>query len=332
MSNRFALCLPSTGIRDYLELARYADDAGVDGIFTIESRLTGDAITPLAAYAAATTRIRVGAGGLPIWIRNPALIAQTFATLDMLAPGRVVLGLSAWWDPLASRVGVHRQKTVRVMREMVEALRLLLAREEPVTYEGSYVKLHEVYLDHDGHGAHDVKIYIGAVGPQLLRLATNIADGIVLNGGHTVEATRREVDVIRQEASAIGRPFEEIELVKMLRIRVSDSKTQAVAEHKPLVARYIAEQPHISQTSGADPTLLVALQSFMSWPSTDEQVSRGAALIPDELVESLGCYGDEDEARSRLNEYVAAGITTPLVAPDTEPYMRRAVDLLLDGW
>ena len=61
----FALCLPSTGIRQYLPLARYADDAGVDGIFTIESRLTGDAITPLAAYAAATARIRIGGGRTP---------------------------------------------------------------------------------------------------------------------------------------------------------------------------------------------------------------------------------------------------------------------------
>ena len=328
----FALCLPSTGIRQYLPLARYADDAGVDGIFTIESRLTGDAITPLAAYAAATERIRIGAAGLPVWIRNPALLAETFATLDLLAPGRVVLGLSAWWDPLASQVGVPRESTVRVMREVVEALRLLLARKEPVTYDGHHVRLRDVYLDHDQAGGHDVKIYVGAVGPQLLRLATRLADGIVLNAGSPVEETRRQVAVIRREAVSIGRSFDEIELMKLLPIRVTDDKRAAIREHKPLVARHIAEQPHLAEMSGAEPELLESLRGIMSWPSKAEEAARGAELIPDDLVERLGCYGSEDEVRRRLNEYIDVGVTTPLIAPDTEPSMRRATELLLQGW
>ena len=330
--NRFALCLPSTRIRDYLDLARYADQHDVDGIFTVESRLTGDAITPLAVYASATKRIRVGAAGLPIWIRNPALLAETFATLDLLAPGRVVLGLSAWWDPLASQVGIERSKTVSVMSEMIEALRLLLAREEQVTFDGYHLWLRDVFLDHDGVGGHAVKIYVGAVGPQLLRLATRLADGIVLNAGSSVEETRRQVAVIREEAALIGRPFDEIEIVKLLPIRVTGDKRSVIAEHKPLVARYIAEQPHLAEMSGAGPELLESLRSIMSWPSTAGEAARGADLIPDHLVEQLGCYGTEGEVRRRLNEYVDAGVTTPLIAPDTEPSMRRACELLVEGW
>ena len=69
-----------------------------------------------------THRIKVGSGVISMWTRNPALIAQTFSTLDDLAPDRIMLGLGAWWEPLASKVGVRRERPLTAMREIVEVL------------------------------------------------------------------------------------------------------------------------------------------------------------------------------------------------------------------
>ena len=77
----------------------------------------------MAAFAAVTERIKVGAGVVNNWTRNPALLASTFSTLDDLAPGRIILGLGAWWEPLASKVGVDRRKPLPAMRETVAAVR-----------------------------------------------------------------------------------------------------------------------------------------------------------------------------------------------------------------
>ena len=214
LPNRFGITLPGAGVRDHLELARYADRVGVDSIWVIETRLTTDAISPLAVYASATERIRLGAGVLPLWTRNPALIAQTFATLDMLVPGRMILGLGGWWEPLASRTGAVRKKPLRAMREVVESVRSLLAMNEPVTYQGEYVHMDRLYLDHGGTSPHDVKIYIGAVGPQMLRLAGRIADGVVLNSNHTVDAVRRAVEEIKKGAELAGRSLDDVDRVK----------------------------------------------------------------------------------------------------------------------
>ena len=71
---------------------------------------------------------------------------------------------------------------------------------------------------------------------------------------------------------------------------------------------------------------------MMSWPSSESEAIRAADLIPDGLVESLGCYGDRQEVRARIREYLAAGVTMPLLVPDNITYMRRAVDLMLEGW
>ena len=116
-------------IRTGIELARRAEAAGFDAVWQADSRLVRDAVVPMAAFAAGTERIRIGSGVIDIWTRNAARLASTFSTLDDLAPGRILCGLGAWWDPLATKVGIDRAKPLRVMREVVAAVRGLLANE-----------------------------------------------------------------------------------------------------------------------------------------------------------------------------------------------------------
>ena len=92
-------------IREAIEYVRYAEDRGFEAVWQAESRLVREATVPMAAFLAETARIKVGAGVVNNWTRNPALLASTFSTLDDLGPGRVILGLGAWWDPLAAKVG-----------------------------------------------------------------------------------------------------------------------------------------------------------------------------------------------------------------------------------
>ncbi|HSJ91323.1 MAG TPA: LLM class flavin-dependent oxidoreductase, partial [Ilumatobacter sp.] len=169
-------------MREGIELVRYAESKGFDAVWQADSRLVRDAVVPMAAFAASTERIKVGSGVIDIWTRNPARLASTFSTLDDLAPGRIICGLGAWWDPLASKVGVQRDKPLRVMREVVTAVRALLANET-VTMDGHHVHLDRVELDyvHQERRPKDVPIYIGATGMQMMELAGEIADGVVLN-------------------------------------------------------------------------------------------------------------------------------------------------------
>ncbi|HYF71529.1 MAG TPA: LLM class flavin-dependent oxidoreductase, partial [Nocardioides sp.] len=169
-------------LREGMEYVRYAEERGFDAVWQAESRLVREATVPMAAYAAVTGRIKVGSGIVPIWTRNVGLLAATFSTLDELAPGRVMLGLGAWWEPLATKVGVDRRKPLRAMRETVEATRRLLAMER-VTYHGEFVHLDDVEIDivHGDRSPKHVPIYVGATGMQMMELAGEIADGVLLN-------------------------------------------------------------------------------------------------------------------------------------------------------
>ena len=132
-------------IREGMDFARYAESKGFDAVWQAESRLVRESTVPMAAFASVTDRIKVGSGVADVWSRNPARLAATFSTLDDLAPGRVILGLGAWWDPLAAAVGITRSKPLGVMREVVTAVRALL-NNETVTMHGDYVQIGRAHV------------------------------------------------------------------------------------------------------------------------------------------------------------------------------------------
>ena len=164
-------------LRDGLRYAKYAEEKGFEAIWQAESRLVRDAIVPMAAYAAVTEKIKVGSGVINNWTRNIGLLAATFLTLDDLAPGRVICGIGAWWDPLAKNVGIERRKPLAAMRETVELLRRLLNMES-VTFHGEFHSVEGIELDviHGRREPRQVPILIGATGLKMMELAGEISD------------------------------------------------------------------------------------------------------------------------------------------------------------
>src|SRR4030043_1142199 len=141
MADRVALYLQDSHVlRQGLDYVRYAEAHAFEAVWQAESRLVRDAIVPMAAYAAVTEKIKVGSGVINNWTRNIGLLASTFLTLDDLAPGRIICGIGAWWDPLAKNVGISRNKPLLAMRETVQILKRLLAMER-VTFHGEFLNV-----------------------------------------------------------------------------------------------------------------------------------------------------------------------------------------------
>src|SRR6266480_2455164 len=191
---------------------REAEAAGFEAVWQAESRLVREATVPMAAFAAVTDRIRIGSGVVNNWTRNVGLLAATFSTLDDLAPGRILLGIGAWWDPLASKVGITRSKPLQAMRETVEVSRRLLAMER-VTYHGEFVDVEDIQIDivHGDRSPKDVPIYIGATGMKMMELAGEIADGVVLNYMVSPLYNKQALEALGAGAARSGRTAEAID-------------------------------------------------------------------------------------------------------------------------
>jgi 5,10-methylenetetrahydromethanopterin reductase len=303
-------------IRDGMGYARLAEEAGFEAVWQAESRLVREATIPLAAFGAVTDRIKLGSGVVSMWVRNPAFLAATFSTLDDLAPGRVILGLGAWWDPLATKVGVSRERPLRAMREVVESVRALLAGET-VTYKGEFVQLDAVELDyvHQERRPKQVPIVIGATGDHMLRLAGEIADGVLLNYLVSPAYNQRAMGLLAEGAERGGRTVEDLDRPQLVVCSMDEDRDAALDAARLLVAQYLGQQPHIMKASGVPPELLAGIGRVLTWPATHEQVSQAAHLVPDEVVQLITASGTPAECRAKVQEYVQAGCTCPVLYP-----------------
>ena len=303
-------------IRQGIELVRYAESKGFDAVWQADSRLVRDAVVPMAAFAATSDRIKVGSGVIDIWTRNPARLASTFSTLDDLAPGRIICGLGAWWDPLASKVGVSRDKPVRVMREVVTAVRGLLANET-VTLDGFHVQLDGVELDYvyQERRPKDVPIYVGATGLQMMELTGEIADGAVFN--YLVSPTYNvgAMEALARGAARAGRSVDDIDRPQLIVCSIDTDRQAALDAARLLVTQYLGQQPHIMKASGVPEALLDEIGKVLTWPATHDEVVEASRLVPDEIVQMITASGEPDEVRAKVDEYVATGCTCPILYP-----------------
>lgn len=324
-------------MRYELDMARYAEARGFSEIWQADTRLARDAIVMMSALLTHTQRLRIGSGVLPLWTRNPAVIAASWSTMWELGGqvdgrGRVMCGLGAWWEPIATRVGADRRKPLQAMREHVEALRALFTMEE-VTYEGEFVHLDRIRLDvaYGDTSPRDIPIYIGATGPKMLELAGEVADGVVLNYVVSVEYIRDAVARVEAGAHKAGKTLDDIDRPELIVCCLSDDDPAgAMAEGKKLVAYYLATEPHIMKASNVDERLLEAVQSRMSWPATEEDYIRASAVIPDDVVRELMAVGTAAECRAKVRDYVDAGVTCPILYPMMDD-IRPVIDAFADG-
>jgi 5,10-methylenetetrahydromethanopterin reductase len=251
-----------------------------------------------------------------MWVRNPAFLAATFSTLDDLAPGRVTLGIGAWWDPLAAKVGVSRDKPLRAMREIVTVVRALLAGES-VTFEGEFVHLDGVELDyvHQERRPKEVPIVIGATGLQMMRLAGEIADGALLNYLVSPSYNERALAALEEGATRAGRDLDDIDRPQLVVCSMDDDRDAALDAARLLVTQYLGQQPHIMKASGVPESLLDEIGQVLGWPATHEDVVTASKLVPDEIVQLITASGTPDECRAKVAEYVATGCTCPVLYP-----------------
>jgi len=303
-------------IRDGMRYAQAAEAAGFEAVWQAESRLVREATIPLAAFGSVTERIKLGSGVVSMWVRNPAFLAATFSTLDDLAPGRAILGIGAWWDPLASAVGVSRAKPLRAMREIVTTVRALLANET-VTFHGEFVHLDGVELDyvHQERRPKDVPIVIGATGMQMMELAGEIGDGALLNYLVSPAYNAQAMDALGKGAARAGRAVADIDRPQLVVCSMDDDRGAALDAARLLVTQYLGQQPHIMKASGVPAELLEEIQQVVTWPATHDEVVAASRLVPDDVVKLITAAGTPGECKAKVAEYIAAGCTCPVLYP-----------------
>lgn len=189
--------------------AQAAERAGLDELWVWEDCFKESGITSLVAALAATRRLKVGVGILPMPLRNVAVLAMEIAMIERLYAGRARAGLGHGVLEWMAQAGARVASPLTLMREYVPALRRLLDGDE-VSVTGRYVNLDRVQLSWPP--AEHVPILAAAEGPKTTALVGEVADGLVLTSGWSAGMVRESVERARAARSDAGidGPFEAV--------------------------------------------------------------------------------------------------------------------------
>jgi alkanesulfonate monooxygenase SsuD/methylene tetrahydromethanopterin reductase-like flavin-dependent oxidoreductase (luciferase family) len=314
-------CFVSSGrsLDRAIERVRLAESLGYETAYT--THLAGrESLTVVTAYALATERIRVGTGVVPIYTRTPATMAQTAATIDELSGGRLNLGLGVSHRPVVE--GWHGQtidKPVAEMREYVAIVRAILRGESPPAGEKWQTGFQLGGLD----PRPDVRIYVAALMPGMLRLAGEIADGVILwlcNPNYIRDVVVPEVTTGRERA---GKTLEGFDVVAAVPAAVTDDPTPAYDAMRRELLTYFGLPFYraMIERSGFE-------ADVAAYDAAAGDVDKMQAAISTDFLAVLTAVGDESAVRAGIERYQDAGTTSPCVGPipgtDFEATLRAA--------
>jgi len=280
-----------------VECARAAESCGYESAWMAETRITRDGFVPLAAIGAATRSLQLGTGIVNVFTRGAVASALGFATLEEIAPGRIILGLGTGSPKVLEAQGLTFERPLTRLREHALAIRRLLAGEA-VSLHGRTLRLEAAQLE--APPGRRLALYLGVTGPRALALAGEIADGVLLNAFMPVDYVERARERVAAGARTAGRPLAQIDIGAMLVVSVADEGRAARDAVRPLVAAYLQGFPNIARETGTGPALL------------EDILARGAAAVPDELLARLVVAGTPAECRQRIEAYRAAGVHLPI--------------------
>ncbi len=200
MTTLGAIFTPQNAPETLRDIARAADQAGLEELWLWEDCFLNGGISAAAAALAWTTDLRVGVGITPVPFRNVAVQAMEMATLRRMFGDRAIVGVGHGVQEWMGQVGARAQSPLTLLREYVTALRSLL-NGESVTTTGRYVHLDSVKLDWPPPSPPEM--VIGATGPKTLALAGELGDATILTASTTP-------DGVRQARGHIGSPAHRI--------------------------------------------------------------------------------------------------------------------------
>jgi len=303
-------------IADYVALARTAEAAGFDQFWVSNDLFLRSVPVILTAVAQATTRIEIGTCVVNPYTIHPAEIAMLAATLDEISGGRFNLGIAAGGAELLKWVNIAPERPLAATRCAIAQINAILAGG--VTDDWTP----EAYLRFAPQRR--VPIYLGAMGPKMLRLAGEVADGVLpLLFPPEHFATVRSL--VAAGAAAAGRAMDDIDLAACLWVSIADDHEAADAVLRDKIAYYGAGlSPLILDRLGVTKADFAPIEHAMM---TERNPDKARALVTDKMLR-IGVVGAAPDLIARLETLVAMGARHLSFGPPIGPAPLAAVEQL----
>ena len=301
----------------FIEQVKLAERLGFHAFFHNDKKWARDLFARLGAATQVTQRIGLGTSVVDPYTRHPAVTAQACATLAEMAAGRlrVVMGSGSHFETLP---GFGSPKPVAALREAARLMRALWAGER-TTLDGQVVKFRDGALD--WKPSEVPPLYIASRGPQILKLAGEIAEGILIGSFATPSGIEYAKQHIGKGLAAAGREWRDIRMCSWIYLSLLDREDEAVPEgiRRGVSFAFWSSRKVLSAMADAlAPDMTDEFRTFIreaphEWSTEIMAQLRG--LIPRGIIDSLAVVGTAPQVVERLRMLDAAGIEEVVIWP-----------------
>jgi 5,10-methylenetetrahydromethanopterin reductase len=290
-----------------IALAQRAVDAGARSLWVAEHLGYREAIATCMAFAMKAPGPMLVPTAVSPYLWHPTPTAMAMATLDEVAPGCAAIAVGVGNPLFLQESGRAVERPVRAMRQFTEALRKLWDGEA-VHVDGEFVTLAGARLAFKPSAP--IPIYIAAMGPDMLRLAGRIGDGVVLSAGLSTATVRASIALCAEGAARDGRDLATFRRAGYLFFGVSRDAREAVDAVRQKLAfvmrnKFLAANIKASGIAVDQEAVIAAIAR--------RDIAGAAALVPDEAVEAFGIAGNPQHCTKRLQDFIEAGINEPVL-------------------
>ena len=324
------------------ELVVEAERLGYDSIWTAEA-YGSDALAPLAWWGSRTERVRLGTSIMQMSARQPAATAMAAMTMDHLSGGRFILGLGVSGPQVVEGwYGMPFAKPLARTREYISIMRLIWAREGPVTFEGEHYRLPmeaEPAREAAEGSIHpvrpDIPIFLAAQGPKNVALAAELCEG-----WHSLFFSPHAEDIYRpslEEGFAregARHSFDDFEIVANLPVIINDDVQAAADMLRPMYALYFGGMGAKSENFHANVPIRMGYEAEVREIQDlylEGKKDEAAAKVPTELVEKLALIGPVEKIRHDLEAWRDSIATLLVPMGGDAKLLRTAAELVLEG-
>ncbi len=323
-----------------MNLIKEAERLGFDSVWTAEA-YGSDAVSPLAWIAAQTTKIRLGTGIMQLPGRSPANTAMTAMTIDALSGGRMILGLGTSGPQVVEGWhGVAFDKPLTWLREYVQIVRKIFAREEALQFDGERYQIPYRGPGATGlgkplksiiHGRKDIPIYTGSMAPKSQTMAAELADGLLLTCMHPERFDVIEENLAEGFAKAgNGKSLKDFDIAPTVAVIIGDDLDACRAPLKQSLALYIggmgAREKNFYNAYirkiGYEAEAIKIQDLYL-----DGKRKEAVAAVPDALVDALHLVGPKERIRDRLEVWKASKVGTLIVGVQQIEAVRLLAEL-----
>jgi len=309
--------LPNRSVQQAVDLGVAAEEFGYDGVWIADSHsIMRDAYAVLTLLAAKTRRIQLAAGVTLTVTRHPAVLANSWATLQEISGGRAILGIGVG-ESAVHNLGLKPER-LAVLEDKIRVIRALL-RGESVDYEGTNIQM--------AWSNCEVPVVMACSGPKSLQLGGRIADGVLFQVGSSPAFVQYALDNIRKGAEQAGRNLDDLKLYMRVACAVSADREKAREEVKGYAAAAAGTTVKTVPREYFDEQLWEELVNFKSnydYAQHASNQARHKELLTDRILDAIAIAGTPSEAVPRFQELAGMGLdgfVWPAGMPDPAGYL-----------